>query len=107
MLPPEYRNEAFKTGDGQVNAEFDIFQLGLFLWHLYRDQDQQNAQTFCLLAGCSNAEAGSCGQPHADPIALPKAAEDVPDWLDCIIASCRDAAPRKTKASKCFPVTRK
>jgi len=40
LLPLEYRTEAFKEGDGQVGPDFDIFQLGFLLWHLYCDQHQ-------------------------------------------------------------------
>jgi hypothetical protein len=98
LLPPEYRTEAFKKGDGQVGPDFDIFQLGFLLWHLYRDQHQQGARTFCSLAGCSNAELATCDE-HGDPIALPKAAADVPDYLDLIIALCRQEDPRKRPAA--------
>ncbi|TVY27216.1 Vegetative incompatibility protein HET-E-1 [Lachnellula hyalina] len=98
LLPPEYRTEAFKKGDGQVGPDFDIFQLGLLLWHLYRDQHQQGARTFCSLAGCNNAELATCDE-HGDPIALPKAAVDVPAYLDLIIALCRQKDPHKRPAA--------
>jgi hypothetical protein len=98
LLPPEYRTEAFKKGDGQVGPDFDIFQLGLLLWHLYRDQHQQGARTFCSLAGCNNAELATCDE-HGDPIALPKATADVPAYLDLIIALCRQKDPHKRPAA--------
>jgi hypothetical protein len=44
LLPPEYRTEVFARGNGQVSPEFDLFQLGMLLWHLYRSQDQQGAR---------------------------------------------------------------
>jgi hypothetical protein len=81
LLPPEYRTEAFEKGDGQVKPEFDVFQLGSLLWHLYRNQYQQGVKTFCSLAGCNKVKATTCNL-HKDPIALPKAASDIPEYLD-------------------------
>ena len=98
LLPPEYRTEAFEKGDGQVGPEFDVFQLGGLLWHLYRDQDQQGPKTFCSLAGCNNATLAACDK-HEYPIALPRAATDIPDYLDRIIALCRQENPRKRPAA--------
>jgi hypothetical protein len=98
LLPPEYRTETFAKGDGKVGPEFDIFQLGLLLWHLYRDQHQQGHKTFCSLAGCPNSELASCSK-HQNPVALPKASADVPDYLDQIITLCRQEDPRKRPAA--------
>jgi hypothetical protein len=98
MLPPECRTEAFTKGDGQVGPEFDIFQLGLLLWNLYRDEYGAGVKTFCQLAGCNNIDFDTC-DAHEDSIALPKAAADVPDYLDLIIALCRQENPRKRPAA--------
>jgi hypothetical protein len=98
VLPPECRTEAFAMGDGQVGPEFDIFQLGGLLWHLYRDQHQQGFRTFCSLANCSNAKATGCHE-HGDPIAMPKAAADVPTYLDRVITLCRQENPQKRPAA--------
>jgi hypothetical protein len=99
LLPPEYRTEVFEKGDGQVGFEFDIFQLGILLWHLYRDQHQQGPRTFCSLAGCNNVGLANCDE-HKDPIALPKAAANSPDYLDRIIALCRQEDPRKRPTAR-------
>lgn len=98
MLPPEYRTEAFENGDGQVGPEFDVFQLGGLLWHLYRYQHQQGSRTFCSLVGCNNAKLNTCDE-HGNPVALPKAAVDIPDYLDRVIALCRQENPRKRPAA--------
>lgn len=81
-----------------MGPEFDVFQLGFLLWHLYRDQDQQGSKTFCSLARCDNATLATC-EEHGDPIALPKAAADVPDYLDRVIALCRQEHPHKRPAA--------
>jgi hypothetical protein len=81
-----------------VGPDFDIFQLGFLLWHLYCDEYDQGVRTLCLLAGCNNAELDTCDE-HGDPIALPKAAVDVLDYLDLIIALCRQENPRKRPAA--------
>jgi hypothetical protein len=98
LLPPEYRTETFAKGDGQVESEFDIFQLGMLLWHLYRGQHQQGARTFCSLAGCDKGQLGTC-KDHNDPINLPKAGVNVPDYLDRVIALCRQEDPRQRPAA--------
>ncbi|CAI6340620.1 unnamed protein product [Periconia digitata] len=97
LLPPEYRAEAFEKGNGEVGPEFDVFQLGLLLWHLYRDQHQQGASTFCSLSGCNN-KPSDCNI-HKNPVALPKAGAGVPDYLDQIIALCRQESPRERPAA--------
>jgi hypothetical protein len=81
-----------------VRPEFDVFQLGSLLWHLYRYQDQQGSRTFCSLAGCDNANNVTCDE-HGDPVALPNAASDVPDNLDRVIALCRLEDPRRRPAA--------
>jgi hypothetical protein len=92
LLPPGYRTETFKYGNNVVDSKFDIFQLGLLLWHFYRDGEQQRSPTFCSLAGCSNAKNPRC-ERHGNPVALPQAATNVPDYLDQIIARCRQESP--------------
>jgi hypothetical protein len=59
LLPPECRTEAFAKGDGQLEPEFDIFQLGGLLWHLYRNQNGRTSGTFCSLSGCSNTSSNA------------------------------------------------
>lgn len=93
-LPPECRSVAFKYGTGEIQATFDIFQLGLLLWNLYHDESQQSEQQFCLLAGCSNAVMNSC-EVHGDPISLPSVGDDIPAYLEEVINSCRHEEARK------------
>jgi hypothetical protein len=100
LTPPEYRTPAFEHGDGNIALEFDLFQLGSLLWHLYRDQDQQTPRSFCLIAGCHNARFNSCLY-HGDPISLPKAGPDIPDYLERVITLCRNEDPgRRCSAHK-------
>jgi hypothetical protein len=96
LLPPECRSKSFEDGDGQVGPEFDIFQLGLVLWNLYRDQHHQT--DFCSLQGCNDDSHIPCSQ-HRDPISLPKAGADVPVYLDRAIRQCRMEDPRKRPAA--------
>lgn len=94
LVPPECRTAAFKSGKGQIKPTFDLFQLGSLLWHLYRQQDQQFAKSFCLLAGCPKAESDGC-EEHKDPVALPKAGSDVPGFFQEIINLCRHEDPQR------------
>jgi len=71
-MRPKNRMQAFVKVDGQMGFCFDIFQLGLLLWYLYGDHSQQAALIFGLLAGCSNAELGTCDEAR-EPIYFVKA----------------------------------
>lgn len=99
LLPPEYRTENFTYGNGLVGPEFDIFQLGLVLWYLYRDQGYVRKGFFCTLSGCENAYRKSCAE-HEDPIALPPAGAHVPPYLDHIITICRRWHPSERPAAR-------
>jgi hypothetical protein len=98
QLPPEYRIESFLNGEGQIKPEFDIFQLGSILWHLYRDQDLQRRESLCTLAGCDNANRNACIE-HENPIALTRAAANIPQYLDRVIALCRQQHPNDRPAA--------
>ncbi|KAH8652159.1 hypothetical protein BX600DRAFT_441066 [Xylariales sp. PMI_506] len=45
------------------------------------------------LSGCDNIELNSHCDKYDDPIALTKAAEDIPDYLDRVISLCRQEDP--------------
>lgn len=98
-LPPECRTAAFTDGSGEISPTFDLFQLGLLLWHLYRDELQLSVRSFCLVAGCPNAMLNSCEQ-HKNPIALPRASHDVPDYYEKIINLCRQEDPRSRPSAR-------
>jgi hypothetical protein len=97
-LPPECRTEKFVNGNGDIAATFDLFQLGMLLWHLYLDRDQQRARNFCSLAGCQNAKINYFID-HDNPIALPKADAGMPEYLHQIITLCRKEDPRQRLAA--------
>ncbi|KAH7070712.1 hypothetical protein BKA63DRAFT_83365 [Paraphoma chrysanthemicola] len=109
LTPPEYRNETYELSDGHVDTKFDIFQLGLLLWHLMREENQFGAQNFCLLADCSSSSTVPCLAAHVDPITLPQSVEGTPQYLEDIIRLCRQERPEKRppawKLLRMFPGT--
>ena len=98
-LPPEHRPHSCQPGQTKLTPQFDIFQLGLLLWHLYRNEEHELGGAFCQIAGCDRASSGDCNEPHADPVALPTASDDVPDYLAAIISQCRAEDPRDRPAA--------
>lgn len=92
LIPPEVRSRVYGRDWDDVTPEYDIFMLGLYLWHLYRDEDHGRPKHFCAAASCYGAEEDIC-ELHKDPVALPQASVDVPEWLTYIISMCRRADP--------------
>jgi hypothetical protein len=95
-MPPECRhlrsskNELRKAIN--VTPKIDMFQLGMLLWLIGKQRLHITSKYFCKLAGCNAQFANSCNQKHSDPIGLP-VLEDVPQYYNDIIASCRNEGP--------------
>lgn len=92
LIPPESRANVHEQSWDNVTPESDLFQLGMYLWHLYRDENQAMDLLFCQVADCDKGRRDACAL-HADPISLPKASPNVPDWLNYVINKCRQADP--------------
>lgn len=44
---------------------------------------------FCEAAGCTSGVKVACDQAHADPVQLPTSGDDIPQYMQNVIAACR------------------
>lgn len=104
LLPPELRHLASNTNLVPACFTSDIYHLGHLLWRIAIKKVCPTRSYFCSVAQCHTIE---CTEPHTDPIQLPLADEQVPQYLKDMISACRiedpDVRPSARKLLRMFP----
>lgn len=109
MLPPEYRQSASDEGFIPAFPSTDIYQMGLLIWRISRNDFSGFASQFCKMAGSTTKADTACTEPHADSVQLLPPGEDTPHYLRQIIIACRaenpDERPAAWELLEMFPPT--
>lgn len=106
---PEVRPHADLTDitmRARMCAKTDLFQLGLELWLLARQEPGYGMdlpKIWCQEAICSfewRLPGTRCIEEHSDPVGLPPCGDDVPVWYQAIINICRSVRPEDRLAAR-------
>lgn len=96
-MAPELRDASLTDTNAlnkMVNFSTEIFQLGFILWKLAEHKSNVFSGYFCLKSGCTYCPRYMCTADHANPIALPTCASDIPSYYNSLIAQCRLSDPK-------------
>ncbi|KAI0101440.1 hypothetical protein F4776DRAFT_499381 [Hypoxylon sp. NC0597] len=93
VVPPEQRHLASTSGFMDASIQSDIYQLGLALWMIVRNEFYFSRSRFCSMAGCTTMAGVQCTELHADPVQLPSPGQHCPDYIQQIISNCRAENP--------------
>ncbi|KAI4195136.1 MAG: hypothetical protein LQ346_003516 [Caloplaca aetnensis] len=103
--PPELRyvRDMPQTADGAdcppATSKMDIFHLGLLLWLLAENKPYNRASPVCIRKRCDSANDPSCDLSHAEPIALPRLPESIPQYFRDMVDDCRAENPSDRPAA--------
>ena len=103
--PPEFLHvrtmpqETDEVHSPYSTSKVDIFHLGMVLWLLAENKPQTHASPVCGRMRCNGRER-DCDMTHAEPIALPRLSESVPEYFRNIVDACRKADPGARPAAR-------
>lgn len=113
--PPEfhYVRDMSQTTDAagcpRATSKMDIFHLGLLLWLIAENGPITRASPVCMRRRCDSAKDCSCDLTHAEPIALPRLPESIPQYFRDMVDDCRAENPSDRPAAwellQRFPAT--
>jgi hypothetical protein len=97
FFPPELRQisvEKHEIQPLQIRPPMDIFHLSMWIWLVAMNENSLHSRLFCNAAGCPVASQGAtCKELHVNPISLPELRAEVPEYVNKIVAACRQKNP--------------
>ena len=83
-----------------TTSKMDIFHLGSLLWVLAENKPQNLTSLVCLREECSLGNKSTCDLSRAEPVALPRLSESIPEYYRGVVDACGAENPKDRPAAR-------